>query len=304
MAIAPPLTSISETIFSQLTSAAATVLLASGTPTTIFREVFRAPGTPKVDLEATASKLEEMTQTIFDVVRHGQTGSNLLGTAIQGHRNDSTAQLTPQGRDEAEAQGSNLAKIRHYEIIITSDLDRAVETAAIVAAKFPGATVIIDPRFREINHALHDGMPPSERYAFCEKVYAERAQEHPDRAKNPYFYWEFNPLLLRKIPADATLYSAQMLPSGAEGIFEEGPETVLHLFQRATKAMQGYAGQFPGKRILIITHGAVMTTLATPSDHQDASQPYPVFFQKGIPRNCDVMTFTLGPDGTPVKKAS
>jgi len=73
------------------------------------------------------------TKTItlsLTLVRHGQTDAN-LGGLLQGQQNSS---LSNNGKHQAELAGVALGNIR-YEKIYASDLDRAFDTATIIAAK-------------------------------------------------------------------------------------------------------------------------------------------------------------------------
>lgn len=72
-------------------------------------------------------------------IRHGQTAGNAAGR-WQGHTNSS---LTELGEEQAALLGKRLAD-QHFDLVIASDLDRTVETAA--ALRRPVET---DERWRE-----------------------------------------------------------------------------------------------------------------------------------------------------------
>jgi broad specificity phosphatase PhoE len=67
-------------------------------------------------------------------------------------------QLTPEGRRQAEAAANALAGIR-FDRVVTSGLDRALETARIVA---PGSEVEGRPALREIESGDIRGLTPHE----------------------------------------------------------------------------------------------------------------------------------------------
>ena len=83
-----------------------------------------------------------MTRLIF--VRHGQSEAN-LHRVFAGHFD---APLTALGRAQAAAAGEYLLRIP-IDVAYASDLHRAYDTAAIIAAK-QGLSVTPDPAFREI----------------------------------------------------------------------------------------------------------------------------------------------------------
>lgn len=88
-------------------------------------------------------------KTIF-LIRHGQTPSNISGS-IQG----SAEPLTELGRVQAKLLAERLArspKLYPLEAILTSDFNRALETAQIVRGSFPEVPLIASHLFRECLH--------------------------------------------------------------------------------------------------------------------------------------------------------
>lgn len=83
-----------------------------------------------------------MTRLIF--VRHGQSEANFNRT-FAGHTD---APLTALGREQAAAAGEYLSRCR-IDVAYASDLRRAYDTAAIIAARH-GIVPIATPDFREI----------------------------------------------------------------------------------------------------------------------------------------------------------
>jgi probable phosphoglycerate mutase len=72
-------------------------------------------------------------------IRHGQTTGNAAGR-WQGHTNSS---LTDLGRDQAAKLGARLAEAK-FDLVVSSDLDRTMETAAAL-----GRAIEADERWRE-----------------------------------------------------------------------------------------------------------------------------------------------------------
>jgi broad specificity phosphatase PhoE len=97
------------------------------------------------------------SQPSITLVRHGESTWNELGL-IQGH--DNTAQLTPRGRDQARYAAESLRGLG-FQALVTSDLDRARETAEIVGSVL-GLVASTDPLLRERGFGVLEGHPLSE----------------------------------------------------------------------------------------------------------------------------------------------
>ena len=85
------------------------------------------------------------------LVRHGQTNWNLEGR----YQGQSDVPLNESGRDQARALARQL-QAYSFTVIYTSDLQRARETADIIAASLD-LLVISDSRLREINQGEWEG---------------------------------------------------------------------------------------------------------------------------------------------------
>jgi len=93
-----------------------------------------------------------MAVTIM-LARHGQTKENvrrLLQGQLPGELTDEGRQQARQLRDRLQGQ--------HFDLIITSDLKRAADTALIIneALQVP---VVQEPLLRERDFGIHTGMP-------------------------------------------------------------------------------------------------------------------------------------------------
>ncbi|MEY2401635.1 MAG: glucosyl-3-phosphoglycerate phosphatase [Ilumatobacteraceae bacterium] len=83
-----------------------------------------------------------MDATDLLVVRHGQSEWNAIGR-WQGHADPSLSEL---GRRQAAVASASIGAV---DGIISSDLLRAVETAAIIAQQLGVGPVVVDERLRE-----------------------------------------------------------------------------------------------------------------------------------------------------------
>jgi probable phosphoglycerate mutase len=88
----------------------------------------------------------------FYIVRHGQTNWNLEGKT-QGHGDSS---LTELGRMQAKNLSEKMSKF-NIDLIYSSDLGRAVETAQIIGKKL-NLDVIKTPLLREMGFGVWEGL--------------------------------------------------------------------------------------------------------------------------------------------------
>ena len=80
-------------------------------------------------------------------VRHGATAPNLAGLRCGG---DLDVPLTALGREQAQRVAPVVAALRpRVGLIVTSDLSRTRETAALIAHHLPGVPVVVEPGFAE-----------------------------------------------------------------------------------------------------------------------------------------------------------
>lgn len=97
--------------------------------------------------------------TLIVLVRHGQSTWN-LEHRLQGQRMD--VPLSPLGRTQAEQAARTVAAlVLHGTPLYSSDQDRALQTAAPIAAAL-GVPVHSDPRLREQHLGRMEGLLPSQ----------------------------------------------------------------------------------------------------------------------------------------------
>lgn len=96
-----------------------------------------------------------MTEITIDIVRHGETYLNQLGRA-QGWVD---MDLNDRGYEQASTTGKALAD-RYYNIIVSSDLKRAVETRdrIIKHLKHVPDVAYTDKTFREVFFGYFEGL--------------------------------------------------------------------------------------------------------------------------------------------------
>jgi probable phosphoglycerate mutase len=157
------------------------------------------------------------TTTLF-TVRHGETEWNLVGRQ-QGHLD---SPLTQTGIEQAHALAGSLLG-RGIEVIYSSDLGRAAQTAAIIGAKL-GLSATIDRRLRERHLGLMQGKTRSEFRDQYPEEFAAFASRDPD-----------------------------YVPPGGESARQR--------LERSVACCTELAARHPDGRILIVTHGGVLMGL-------------------------------------------
>ncbi len=98
----------------------------------------------------------EIDSPPFFLCRHGETEWNTVGRR-QGQLD---SPLTEAGRGHADAIASAVASVG-IDLIISSPLGRAVQTAAVVSERLPCPT-IISPDLAEVHHGHHAGLTNTE----------------------------------------------------------------------------------------------------------------------------------------------
>ena len=152
------------------------------------------------------------------MVRHGETQWN-VESRIQG-QGDSP--LTPAGLAQAEAIAGRLASER-FDALVSSDLGRAMQTAAAIARRC-GHAIVPDPRLRERNFGAGEGM-----------TYAEIDRAWPDAFSR-----------VRETDPDMAV---------------PGGESRRQFHERVRDAFARLAGAHDGRRVAVVAHGGVLAAL-------------------------------------------
>ena len=161
-----------------------------------------------------------MNNTTILLIRHGETAWNAM-RRLQGHID---IPLNAEGERQAGALAGALAA-ESVDVIVSSDLQRARQTAQAVAEHYEGFEVQTDANLRERCYGVFEGM-----------LYTEVEQQYP---------------------ADFALWQARdidaVMPPG-----ERVAESFRQFYARATSAIREWAERHPGKTIAIVAHGGVL----------------------------------------------
>ena len=155
---------------------------------------------------------------VLYVVRHGESEFNLQGR--YGGYYDTP--LTSKGLGQAKQLAEILNEI-HFEIIVTSTLSRARQTAEIIKESFHVPLVESD-EFKERNLGVYAGLTRE-----------EIIEKYPD-------LWERN-------------CTRQWNDAPTNG------ETYQQFDERITKALLNLEKEYPQKSVLLVTHGYVLRVI-------------------------------------------
>lgn len=118
--------------------------------------------------------MPNLPPTTILAIRHGETVWN-VEERFQGHED---SPLTGNGRRQVAALGRRL-KGMAFNALVSSDLGRAKETAAIIAG-YTGHPVTMDPRLRERHYGVLEGLSVPEIKAAHAAVLEQFNADDPD----------------------------------------------------------------------------------------------------------------------------
>ncbi len=156
--------------------------------------------------------------TYLLAIRHGETEWNSEGR-FQGHLNSA---LNPEGLTQAGALGARLAR-NSFDLLISSDLGRALQTASAIAMR-TGHEIMVEPRLRERNMGIFQGLTPAEVQSRYPDEYIRFKSNDPEYA----------------------------IPGG---------ESMRQLFERCVACFADLAERHAGMTLAAVTHGGVLAML-------------------------------------------
>ncbi|WP_372647976.1 histidine phosphatase family protein [Draconibacterium sp.] len=153
--------------------------------------------------------------TEITIIRHGETVWNRQ-KRIQGQRN---SKLSENGITQAQLVAKALAK-REFDVLVSSDLERAVETANIINKQ------LVLPH--EYNANLRErlfGIFEGKNFAEIEEKYPEEFRRFKER--------------------DA-------------GFVVPGGESIEQMYKRVTSEIEAISRKYKDQKVLIVSHGLVL----------------------------------------------
>lgn len=130
--------------------------------------------------------------------------------------------LSPEGLRQADALAARLSTVP-FQALYSSDLGRALETARRIAAR-TGHSVLPDLRLRERGLGIFEGLTRD-----------EASQRHPE-------------------------VFAQYATGGPEFVVPSG-ESTLQRLRHAVGCLEELGARHPGTRVVVVTHGGVLSSL-------------------------------------------
>ncbi|WP_319481694.1 histidine phosphatase family protein [uncultured Draconibacterium sp.] len=153
--------------------------------------------------------------TEITIIRHGETMWNVQ-KRIQGQRN---SKLSENGITQAELVAKALAK-REFDVLLSSDLERAVETAKIINKQ-----LVLPHKYNANLRERSFGIFEGKNFAEIEEKYPEEFRRYKER--NPEF----------------------VVPGG---------ESIQQMYKRVTSEIESIARNFKDQKVLIVSHGLVL----------------------------------------------
>jgi len=160
----------------------------------------------------------ESQKTTLLVIRHGETEWN-IEERFQGHGD---SPLTNAGRAQARALAQRMKDIS-FDILVSSDLGRAMETATIIAEQ-TGHAIVRDSRLRERNFGDLEGL-----------TYQTIKEQHAP--------------VLAQLDANDPDY---VIPNG---------ESLRQHYQRNVAWFEERIEKKPGVTVALVVHGGVLDSL-------------------------------------------
>lgn len=152
---------------------------------------------------------------ILYVVRHGQTDFNIQ----QRYAGSTDVELNTYGKKQAEELSESIANMK-FDVIITSSLKRARQTADIIGRAFPEAPIIIMSEFNERNIGVFEGLTRDEVKTKFPQMYNRNCTRQLDDAP------------------------------------DKG-ETIRQFDERIAKALETLIRQYKSQKVLLVSHGFV-----------------------------------------------
>lgn len=166
-----------------------------------------------------AQKLMDKTGTRGTAIlmRHGETAWNRQGRVMGRH----PVELTDHGREQVAATARFAMNIKP-DLIVTSPLVRARQTAEIMAAGLGGVEIVEEPAIAEVLYGRWEGM------------------HYHELIDDPHY------ITYRKSPIE------HPTPGG---------ETIPEVQARGVEAVMRTIEAHPGQRVLFISHGDIVRTV-------------------------------------------
>lgn len=212
--------------------------------------------------------------TDFYIWRHGETEANkenlLSGGAPELHSDiefwSKMTSLNEQGKQQAIELGSIVVNKCALDVIYTSDLSRAYETASSVvdAYKLAGQSIVLhaNVQLREVLHGKFELTSAKVRNEAGLLLLTQLLEKDVDSSYDKFSAWKIHPLASPDQTIDETcLVDGVVDVNRYLETKEANPETPWQLFNRIKVELIKIAKEHPQEKVGISSHGAVLATL-------------------------------------------
>lgn len=156
-----------------------------------------------------------MDKTRITIVRHGETEWNVT-LQLQGHQDSG---LTVLGKKQVAAT-AEIIKGRSFDVLVSSDLRRAVKTAEVIN------------QYHHLELNLHEGLR-ERNFGIMEGLTRNQVMERYPETHDKY---------MRRDPD-------YLVPNG---------ESLVQFYERIVNTIEEIGKQYQGKNILLVAHGGVL----------------------------------------------
>jgi len=205
--------------------------------------------------EFRSSKNTKVTKLVF--IRHGEAANNLTRT---NSCSSNKWHLTERGRKQAECLAQIMAEEK-YDVLITSPVLRAKETAEIISQKI-GLTPIVDDLIAEYDFGQWNEK--------CKKELIEGNKDYQQYKKIPTLEQKF----VHKLGIDG--------------------ESRAEVVERVGKFINKIVKNYPGKTVVIISHGGINAAIAKFANKISVPE---YDHLEGITRHCQEYTYYINQKG-------
>lgn len=178
--------------------------------------------------------------TKFILLRHGQTDWNIR-KLYQGHAD---IPLNETGMEQI-LRAADLLKDTPIDVIYSSDLTRAKQTAEAVHRYHPLIPLILDSRMRERGFGEYEGKP------YAKDLMNPGIRE--EMAQNPLTF-KFT-----------------------------GGESIADVSERAKEVLAEISEEYPDKTVLLVSHGSFLTVISALINNEDLAMRKKYFFNNAEP---------------------
>ncbi len=245
---------------------------------------------PQIILTAPLSQEGEIVTDLY-VWRHGETEANVAEVLSGG--GDTKATLTATGQQQAKGLADKITrKGFKLQAIYSSDLPRAMQTAAAVLAIFPPekiSSIISAPQLREILHGKYERIPAEARAKKVAVLFKNELDRIESNHKciqegiaagtlDRFHFWKIHPMDGHVVGNDAPIIHVNAYFSNNC----QEAETAYELYQRVYAEFVRIAKESQKlgfNEIGVSTHGAVLSSLINAANYGHKNVFVPLFYQ-------------------------